>query len=168
MVRFSCDLDYEELIAKWDEHTSPARFAGSDDNMDLIFVSKRKNNSVKLVRRARSSREPFSTVFRGKIKKCGDKSEIVGFFTKTFFDYAFVTLLIGLVFYIRSVIIERAEQLTSINAILAVVIVGSLLLLINTRAAKRRYSDFICRITGFDPELFLSRKEKNEKKNQSK
>ena len=44
MVKFTSEYSQNTLIEKWDEYTSPARFAGSDDTMDLIFVSKRKGN----------------------------------------------------------------------------------------------------------------------------
>ncbi len=163
MVHFPSDLSYDELVAQWDEHTSPARFAGNDDSMDLIFVSKRKGNKVKLVRRARTAREPFSTVFRGKIVETEKGSEVVGYFTKALSDYAFAAGLIALLFYIRSIIIERAEALNTINIFLVIAIAGCSLLLMNLRPAKRRYADFIYRITGVDTGLFLSRREVDER-----
>ncbi len=160
MVKFPSDLSVEELSKNWDEHTSPARFAGSDDTMDLIFISKHSGDSVRLVRKARSAREPFSCVFRGKIKKNGNGSEIVGLFTKSIFDYLLAIALIALVFYMRSYVIDRGQDLSAINVILIVVLAGCALLLYNTRAAKRKYAEFIFRITEKEIPMYLTRKEK--------
>ena len=60
MHTFESRYSKDELISRWDEFTSPARFAGTDDVMDLIFVSKRKGNKVRLVKRARTKRDPFA------------------------------------------------------------------------------------------------------------
>lgn len=168
MIKFPSDLSPEELAEKWDEYTSPARFAGSDDTMDLIYMSRRNGYKVNLVRKARSAREPFSCIFRGRIKKSEKGSELVGFFAKSIVDYVVVAGLLALVFYIRSLIITRGENPGAINIILMVALVGSALLLYNTRAAKRRYSEFIFRITGKEIPIFLTRNEKKEsEKNQS-
>lgn len=168
MICFPSDFSVEKLIENWDEYTSPARFAGSDDTMDLIFVSKRNDKSVKLVRRARFSREPFSTVFRGKIRNTKNGSEIVGVFTKTILDYAFSAAVLALLFYIRAIIIDRGGYLNTINVLLAVSIVAFVLLLMNTRASKRRYVDFICRITGIQINDYLSKKELKDLENNDK
>ena len=110
MVKFPCDYSVEELSQRWDDYTSPARFAGSDDTMDLIFVAKRNGNKVQLVRKARTVREPFTCVFRGKIKKTDKGSEISGVFTKSFFDYVLVGLLMAFMLYLRTIVIERGRE----------------------------------------------------------
>lgn len=169
MIKFPSNLSPQELAEKWDEYTSPARFAGSDDTMDLIYVSHRKENTLKLVRKARTAREPFSCIFRGRINATEKGSEIVGFFAKSVFDYVIVAIILALVFYIRSLIVARGESLGAINTILVVALCASALLLYNTRAAKRRYADFIFRITGQEIPVFLTRKEKKDlEENQSK
>lgn len=165
MTNFESNMSVSELIEKWDEYTSAARFAGSDDTMDLIFIAKRKDKKVKLVRRARSSYEPFSTVFRGKISESENGSKISGIFTKSIIDYVAVTLIIGLLFYIRAVFIERGDALNTVNVLLACAVIGGGLLLYNTRASKRRYADFITRITGCDNKYFLSKREVEEREN---
>lgn len=167
MVDFESDFKTEELIARWDEYTSPARFAGSDDTMDLIFVSKRNKNRVKLIRRTRSSREPFSTVFRGKITKTEQGSKISGMFTKSLLDYAAVAAIVGLLFYMRAVFAARGDSLNTIDSLIAVSIIGGGLLLYNTRAAKRKFADFIVRITGRENDKFLSKKEMAESNNEN-
>ncbi len=162
MICFHSNYSVEKLIESWDDFTSPARFAGNDDTMDLIFISKRRGNRVKLIRRARFSREPFSTVFRGRIRKTKNGSEIVGVFTKTIFDYVFSAAVLALLFYIRTIIIERSGALNTINVLLAASIMIFALLLFNTRGSKRRYADFISRITNVPTNLFLSKREQKE------
>lgn len=162
MIRFLSSFSSEELTERWDEYTSPARFAGSDDTMDLIFVAKRKKNKIKLVRRARTVREPFSCVFRGEIKNNGQGSEIKGYFTKSYFDYLICAIVLGLLFYIRSVAVGRGSPLGAMNTVLIAAIVGGLLLLCNFRPTKRRYAEFIYKITGKDEKMFLSRRERRE------
>ena len=162
MVKFPSEFSGQELTERWDEYTSPARFAGSDDRMDLIFVSKRKDNKVRLVRRARHAFEPFSTVFRGKIVSDEKGSEIIGSFTKSIFDYSIVALILALLFYIRAIVIERGENLATINGLLLIGIIGSLILLYNRRSEKRKYAELIFRITGTEIPIFLSKKDMND------
>ena len=94
MVEIRSGHKREVLESRWDEMTSPARFAGCDDTMDLIFVAKRSGGRVRLVRKARIAHEPFCCVFRGKISGSGSGSVIKGVFTKSVADY-FIVLLIS-------------------------------------------------------------------------
>lgn len=160
MVVFKSDYSSSELSNRWDEYTSVSRFAGSDDTMDLIFVSKRKNNKVKLIRRAKSSVEPFSLVFRGKIRDAENGSELVGFFTKSIADYISVATILSILVYIRSIVLERSDNPNTINALIICVAIISLLFLWNYRSSKRKYADFISRITGKENDLFLTKEEK--------
>ncbi len=160
MIKYKSDYTSDELLKRWDEYTSVARFAGNDDTMDLIFVSKRNGEKVRLVRKARSAYEPFSCVFRGMIRSAGKGSEVVGIFTKGLVDYLTVGLIWAFLFYIRSVVIERGGDLVTVNSLTALAIVGGLLMLYNYRKTKRRYTEFISRITGIEYNMFLSKREK--------
>lgn len=162
MVRLESDKTKEELISSWDDKTSPSRFAGSDETMDLIFTSKRKGDRVTLVRRAASVRDPYSCVFRGRIRSKDGKSEIVGWFGKALIDYIATALIIALLFYVRYVIISRGDSGYTIGILLTAALLGGLFLLYNTRAAKRRYVDFMFEITEKPLPMFLSRKEIKE------
>lgn len=164
MVRFPSELSPEELAEKWDDYTSPARFAGNDDTMDLIFMGERSGDKVRLVRKARTVREPFTCVFRGRIKKTEKGSEIQGVFTKSLFDYVFIGLIIAFMLYIRTIVVERGSSLVSVNALLAITIIGGVALLLNYRSAKRRYAEFIFRITGTDLPLFQSKQDTKDDK----
>lgn len=165
MVIFESDFTDIELIKRWDEHTSISRFAGNDETLDLIFVSKRKGNKVRLVRKAASAREPFASVFRGTIKKTEQGSKIVGYFTKSILDYVFIALVFSVLFYMRYCIINRGESLKTINGLLVIAVVGSILCLYNYRSAKRKFADFISRITGRTNKWFLTKTEKKNNEN---
>ena len=166
MVRFQSEYSESELIARWDEHTSISRFAGSDETMDLIYVSKRKANKVRLVRKALLAREPFASVFRGKIRKTESGSEIVGFFTKSLFDYAIIAAIISFLFYFRAYVIERGDSISTANTLIVIAIAASVLCVYNFRSTKRKYAEFISRITGKSNRLFLSKSELDNLKNQ--
>ena len=159
MTTFPSKYSLDELKERWDDFTSPARFAGNDDTMDLIFVSKRKGNKLRLVRKARSAYELFSCVFRGEIVEKETGCEIRGNFTKSIFDYALIGSIIGVLFYIRLILIDRGANLSAINTLLAVGIIGGVLLLLNTRSTKRRYAEFIFRITEQETNAFKPKKE---------
>lgn len=159
MIKYISNYTDVELIERWDEFTSPARFAGSDDTLDLIFIAKRKGNKLKLTRRARTASDPFASIFRGKIVKTEKGSEIVGVFTKSIFDYTIVSLILAFLFYIRTLIIDRGEPLGTINGLLVIAIIAGVFFLYNRRSEKRKYSEFIFRITGNEQPIFLSKKE---------
>lgn len=160
---FKSRFSEKELTERWDEFTSPARFAGSDDVMDLIYVSKRKDKKVRLVRRARSKREPFSCVFYGNIVADEKGSAIKGVFAKSIKDYVAVCLIVSLLIYIRGLVMERGDSPVTVNVLLAAAIVLGVFLLYNTRSAKRRFAEFISRITDTENDKFLSKKELKEK-----
>ncbi len=86
----------EQLLARWDERTSPARFAGNDDVLDVIYVASRKKNRVFLIRKARRALDPFTTVFRGKVLPYGEGSVLQGSFSKRLFDYLLLLALLAL------------------------------------------------------------------------
>ena len=87
MLHLESRYSTEQLLARWDERTSLARFAGNDDVLDVIYVASRKKNRVFLIRKARRTLDPFATVFRGRIFPCGDGSVLQGSFSKRLFDY---------------------------------------------------------------------------------
>ena len=159
MTTLHSDYGKEELTSRWDDYTSAARFAGSDDTLDLIFVATRRGDKVKLVRKSRSMHEPYAAVFRGRICSAGNGSAIKGVFTKSVFDYLFTAVLIALAFAVRGYAESRGASLYASNVILAAVILGSIVLLYNYRGTKRKYTEFMCRITGKETDVFRSRRE---------
>jgi hypothetical protein len=159
---FESNYSTDELINRWDEFTSPARFAGNDDTMDLIFVSKRKGNRVKLVRRARTKRDPFACVFYGKIEESENGSRIRGLFAKSIADYFAVALIIAFFAYLSYYVASNGDSSVTINSLLGASVVIGILLLHNTRSVKRKYAEFISRITDIENDKFFSKKELRE------
>ena len=166
MHTFESRYSKDELISRWDEFTSPARFAGTDDVMDLIFVSKRKGNKVRLVKRARTKRDPFACVFYGKITETENGSRISGSFAKAFIDYLVVAAIISLFAYMSYYVSERGDSTVTVNVLLGASIVFGAMLLYNTRSVKRKYVDFISRITDTENDKFFSKKELRERDDQ--
>ena len=162
---FESRYSKDELIKCWDEFTSPARFAGTDDVMDLIFVSKRKGNKVRLVKRARSKRDPFACVFYGKIESAEKGSVIRGFFAKSLIDYFIVAVIILLFAYMSYYISARGDSTATVDALLGASVVFGALLLYNTRSTKRKYAEFMSRIADIENDKFLSKKELRDRDN---
>ena len=84
------------LSSRWDERTSPARFAGNDDVLDMIYFAKRKGNKVFLVRKGSRSLDLFATVFRGQILPRGEGSVLQGSFSKRLSAYLLLAVLLVL------------------------------------------------------------------------
>lgn len=146
MVEIRSGHKREVLESRWDEMTSPARFAGCDDTMDLIFVAKRSGGRVRLVRKARIAHEPFCCVFRGKISGSGSGSVIKGVFTKSVADYYIVLLITALLFYVRHEVILRGSSQYTINFLIAFWLVAAVMLLYNTKRARGKYIEMLNRI----------------------
>ncbi len=141
-----------DLASRWDERTSPARFAGNDELLDAVFVAKRKQDRVILIRKARGTWDPFATVFRGRIVPLPDGSAIKGYFTKRLFDYVllFLLLLADGYFCFR---LQDMGNLTASASVGCLAFAAILLLLaVPLRASRRRYRAFLQDIVHMDEE----------------
>lgn len=137
----------EQLLARWDERTSPARFAGNDDVLDVIYVAVRKKNRVFLIRKARRTLDPLTTVFRGKIISYGSGSALRGNFSKRLFDYLLLLALLALdiFFYHRAFSAGLASDTFSVGCVCFAVLL--LFLAIPLPRAKKKYLAFLREIT---------------------
>ncbi len=137
----------EQLAARWDACTSPARFAGNDELLDTIFIASRKKDRVFLIRKASGALDPFATVFRGRIVSCGGGSGIKGHFTKRLFDYLILLLfaLADVFFYWRGMRAGPVSSSMTAGCIVFAIIL--LLLAIPLRSPRRRYRAFLEEIT---------------------
>ena len=142
----------EQLAQRWDEKTSPARFAGNDELMDNIFIAFRKEDRVFLIRRASGALDPFATVFRGRIVSCGSGSAIKGRFTKRLFDYLILLLLALLDGFFYSRALEEGSISPSVTGLCIAFAFLLLLLAVPLRASRRRYREFLEGITSADDE----------------
>ncbi len=141
-----------ELTDRWDERTSPARFAGNDDLFDAVFVAKRKQNRVTLIRKARGAWDPFATVFRGRIVPLQDGSAIKGHFTKRLLDYGLLLLLLLADGYFCFRLQDMGKLSTAASVGCLVLAAILLLLAVPLRASRRRYRAFLQDIVRVDEE----------------
>lgn len=137
----------EQLMQRWDEKTSPARFAGSDALMDSIFIASRKKERIFLIRKASGALDPFATVFRGRIVPCGEGSAIKGYFTKRLFDYVLLLLLAALDGFVYNRALESGNAGNSLTGFCIAFAVLLLLAAVPLRGSRRRYREFLEEIT---------------------
>lgn len=143
MLALNSNLTVEALERRWDEQTSPARFAGSDELMDNIFIASRKEDRVFLIRKASGALDPFATVFRGRILPRGEGSVLKGRFTKRLFDYVLLLALFALdaAVFLQGLLAGEADaSLAGWCGGFALVL---LLLAVPLRSARRRYRAFL-------------------------
>ena len=150
-MKYTSLYSKDELIKRWDDITSPARFAGADDELDWIFISSRKGDNVKLVKKPRASYDPYATVFRGKIEQTNDGGHIRGIFTKGLFDYI-ITLVIAVIYFgVCAVYLSRAEDKTLPLIFISIGVILVLFALIPFPGSRKKYGALIRRVTGSAP-----------------
>ena len=142
-MKFESGLTITELAARWDERTSPQRFAGSDDIFDNIYIARRKGDRVKLAFKPRSGPDLFGTVFRGRIAQDGEKSYITGFFTKTCADYILACVLAVIMAVILKAMYDRGMALVHLYAGMALSDAVLLVYLYPKRSPRKKYSEFL-------------------------
>ncbi len=147
MLSLNSSHSPKALLSRWDERTSPARFAGNDDVLDTVYRAKRKGNKIFLIRKGYSSVDPFVTVFRGEIAQTEKGSVLRGTFTKRAFDYVLIFLFLALdiAFAARSYLMGSLTYTGLAGCALFAVIM--ILLAIPMPSAKRRYTEFLKDIT---------------------
>lgn len=134
----------EELIRRWDDRLNPARFAGNDDVLDLVFCGKRKGNKIMLMRRTGVSREPLSSIFRGKIVGTAEGSEIRGFFTKSVAEYIIIGIIVALAMAVFLEVKKRYAEISRMSVAFLVVFVLAVVSLLRTgKGTKEKYIDFL-------------------------
>ena len=143
MLALDSKLTVDALERRWDEQTSPARFAGSDEMMDNIFIASRKGERVFLIRKASGALDPFATVFRGRILPCSEGSVLEGWFTKRLFDYVLLLALFALDATVFLQGLSAGEADASLAGWCGAFALVLLLLAFPTRSARRRYRAFL-------------------------
>ena len=138
-MKIKSGLSLEELARRWDERTSPQRFAGGDELFDNIFISERNGEKIKTAYKPRSGPDLFSTVFRGRLVKDGDGSAISGLFTKTVADYILACVLAVVFFAVMKAVADRGADTAVIYAGCAVFAAVMILFLIPKKSFKKKY-----------------------------
>ena len=144
---FKSDYGKNELIARFDDLTSEARFAGADEQNDWIFLSTRKGDKIKIIRKPKNAYDPFASVFRGRIVGVENGSEIRGFYTKSLPDYIFSLFVFSIYYTVCFNYYASADDKT---VSLSLMIAGAAVLLLlfsSLPHTRKRYGDFIRRVT---------------------
>ena len=147
-MRYGSLYSKDELTARWDDITSPARFAGANEQLDWIYNASRKGDRVKLVKKPRAAYDPFATVFRGKISE----RKISGVFTKGLFDYIITAAVSGVYFGVCAEYFSRAENRIIPSVFISVGILAVLLALIPLPGKRKKYGKLIRKVTGPSPD----------------
>lgn len=147
MANFHSDLSKEELTMRWDNITSPARFAGADDMTDCVFISTRKDDRVTLVKKPKISFDPLSAYFRGKISADGDGSKITGIYTKGLTDYIVGAAISLIYFGVAAEYASRAENPSMPLAFIVGGIIVLILLYITYPGTRKKYEALIKEVT---------------------
>lgn len=163
---YKSGYDKAELIRRWDDITSPARFAGANETLDWIYNASRKDDRVRLVKKPRAAYDPYATVFRGRIKEEENGSAIRGVFTKGLADYIITFAVFGIYFGVCAEYASRAADKTLPLMMISVGIAAVLFLLIPLPGKRRKYGELIKKVTGekdFAPAPAEKPAEKKEK-----
>ncbi len=158
----------EELIARFDDLTSEARFAGADELNDWVFQSKRTDDKIKIVRKPKSAYDPFASVFRGKIVATEYGSAIRGVYTKSVFDYVFTFFVFFIYFGVCAKYYGSADDKTTPTVMIFAGIAIILLLFSSLPHTRKKYGDFIRRVTVGDGQAPSARPEPKEEKREDK
>lgn len=151
-MRYRSLYTKDELIKRWDDITSPARFAGANEELDWVFIASRKDEKVKLVKKPRASYDPFATVFRGRITETKTGAEIRGVFTKGLFDYI-ITFFVAVVYFgVCAAYLLREPEKTIPLLLIYVGITVILFALIPFPGKRRKYGALIREVTGPSPD----------------
>lgn len=145
MLILKSKLTKQQLIARWDDRTAPARFAGNEDLEDNIFIGTRKDDRVTLIRKARGAWDPFATVFKGKITSEGEYGVLEGTFGKRVLDYV-ILIALGLLDFLFYFYASPERQTQSTAGFCIAFAVLLIFLAIPRRSAKKRYREFLADI----------------------
>lgn len=138
-MKIKSGLSLEELVRRWDERTSPQRFAGGDELFDNVFIAERNGEKIKIAYKPKSGPDLFSTVFRGRLIKNGERSAISGLFTKAGVDYILACALAVVFFAVMKAVSDRGAGVTVIYAGCAVFAAVMILFLIPKKSFKKKY-----------------------------
>lgn len=145
-MTFKSDHNVSTLKERWDDKTSFGYFAGGDDYLDDVFISRRYGSIVCLKSKPLSAHNLFGAVYWGIIHvRKGGGSKITGFFGISLTD-----LIITAVFYllygtITRTVLERGDES---GAYWMIGIAAAMLFFIFFTApkTKRKYAEVINRV----------------------
>lgn len=146
-MTYKSEFDKATLISRWDDKTSFKNFAGGDDYLDTVFISRRYGSIVCLKRKPRSAHELFGATFWGVVcKSKNGGSSIRGFFGLSIIDLVITAIFYVLYGAITQTVLKRGDVS---GAYWMIGIAAALLFMIffTSPKTKRRYSEIIERVT---------------------
>ncbi len=152
IMKYKSRYNKEELISRWDELTSPARFAGANAELDWVYIASRKGDRIKLVKKPRASYDPYATVFRGRIEAAENGSQIRGVYTKGLFDYILTAVIAVVYFGVCAAYLSRVLDKTIPLILISVGIIMILFALIPFPGKIAKYGALIREVTGTPPD----------------
>ncbi|MBP5209180.1 MAG: hypothetical protein J6330_12075 [Clostridia bacterium] len=161
-MKYESSYGKEELIRRWDEITSPARFAGANEQLDWVYNASRKGDSVRLVKKPRASYDPYATVFRGKIEATKTGSRIRGIFTKGAADYIITAFVAAIYLGVCIAYAGRAADKTVPYLLISAGIAVFIFLLTPLPGKRRKYGELIREVVGKAPDASGKEKEAPE------
>lgn len=161
-MRYGSAYGKDELIKRWDEITSPARFAGANDELDWVYNASRDGDKIRLVKKPRAAYDPYATVFRGTVRDTEKGSAIVGVFTKGLADYL-ITLFISFIYFgVCAAYASRAADRTIPLMLISVGIAAVIFVLTPLPGKRKKYSALIREVTGPDPDAKVPAEEETD------
>ena len=143
---FKSDHDVNTLKERWDDKTAFKNFAGGDDYLDNVFISRRYGSIVCLKSKPLSAHNLFGAVYWGIIhcKKDGG-SKITGFFGISLTDLIITAAFYLLYGSITRTVLERGDES---GAYWMIVIAAAILFFIpfTSPKTKRKYAEVINRV----------------------
>ena len=150
-MKYKSIYNKKELVDRWDEITSPARFAGANAELDWVYNSTRKDDKVKLVKKPRASYDPYATVFRGRIEQTKNGGQIRGVYTKGLIDYIITAIIGGVYFGVCAEYLSRAQDKTVPLMLISVGVIVILFALVPYPGKIKKYGVLIREVTGEPP-----------------
>lgn len=148
-MTFKSKYDAETLKKRWDDKTSFGNFAGGDDFLDTVFISRRYGNIVCLKSKPRSAHELFGAVYWGVISGGRSSASIHGFF-----GISIVDLIITVIFYllygsITGTVMRRGDE-SGAYWMIAIAVLILFFIFFTTPKTKNKYAEIIRRVTEGD------------------
>ena len=146
-MTFKSEYNAETLKKRWDDKTSYGNFAGGDDFLDTVFISRRYGSIVCLKCKPRSAHELFGAVYWGIITaRKGSGSDIHGFS-----GISIVDLIITVIFYllygsITATVMRRGDE-SGAYWMIAIAVIILFFIFFTTPKTKNKYAEIIRRVT---------------------
>ena len=145
-MKLKSDYTYDELCSRWDDLTAFKNYAGGDDLLDTVYISRRHGSFVSLRSKPRAAHELYGAVFYGRIKETDGGSELRGFFWLSIADTVITAILYILYAYIVRAVLDRGDD-TGAYWMIAVAAALLLLICFTSPKTRRRYRDILEKIT---------------------